>query len=101
MRKFITYLLSAALFAPAIAQENSGTSEKLWFDGNARVMYDRDAINGHLADTDTISARNDGGGFTILDLGFHFTPVEDVEIYSQVRLRNDFGGMWGLAVQSI
>jgi hypothetical protein len=95
MRKFITYLLSAALFAPAIAQEDSGTSEKLWFDGNARVMYDRDAINGDLANTDTISARNDGGGFTILDLGFHFTPVEDVEIYSQVRLRNDFGGMWG------
>ena len=75
---------------PAIAQEAS-TSDKLWFDGNARVMYDRDAINGDLANTDTISARNDGGGFTILDLGFHFNPINDVEIYSQVRLRNDFG----------
>ena len=95
MRKFFTYLLSATLSVPAIAQEASETSDKLWFDGNARVMYDRDAINGDLANTDTISARNDGGGFTILDLGFHFNPINDVEIYSQVRLRNDFGGMWG------
>ena len=65
MRKFFTYLLSATLSVPAIAQEASETSDKLWFDGNARVMYDRDAINGDLANTDTISAR-----MTAVDLPF-------------------------------
>ena len=78
---------------PILAQ--SQVKSKLWYDGNARVMYNRDALEGTLKETDTVSTRSNGGGFTILDLGFHFTPVDDIEIFSEVRLKNDFGGMWG------
>ena len=78
---------------PILAQ--SQVKSKLWYDGNARVMYNRDALEGTLKETDTVSTRSNGGGFTILDLGFHFTPVDDIEIFSEIRLKNDFGGMWG------
>jgi hypothetical protein len=78
---------------PILAQ--SQVKSKLWYDGNSRVMYNRDALEGTLKETDTVSTRSNGGGFTILDLGFHFTPVDDIEIFSEVRLKNDFGGMWG------
>jgi hypothetical protein len=68
---------------------------KLWYDGNAKVMYNRDALNGDLKDLDTVSTRSNGGGFTLVDLGLHFTPINDIEISSTIRLRNEFGGMWG------
>ena len=78
---------------PILAQ--SQVKSKLWYDGNARVMYNRDALEGTLKETDTVSTRSNGGGFTILDLGLHFTPVDDIEISSEIRLKNNFGGMWG------
>lgn len=78
---------------PILAQ--SQVKSKLWYDGNARVIFNRDALEGTLKETDTVSTRSNGGGSTILDLGFHFTPVDDIEIFSEVRLKNDFGGMWG------
>ena len=93
MKKIYLYYLSFLMLFPILAQ--SQVKSKLWYDGNARVMYNRDALEGTLKETDTVSTRSNGGGFTILDLGFHFTPVDDIEIFSEIRLKNDFGGMWG------
>ena len=93
MKKIYLYYLSSLMLFPILAQ--SQVKSKLWYDGNARVMYNRDALEGTLKETDTVSTRSNGGGFTILDLGFHFTPVDDIEIFSELRLKNDFGGMWG------
>jgi len=91
-KKYLYYLLLFVLF-PILAQ--SQVKSKLWYDGNARVMYNRDALEGTLKETDTVSTRSNGGGSTMLDLGFHFTPIDDIEIFSEIRLKNDFGGMWG------
>ncbi len=91
-KKYLYYLLCFILF-PIITQ--SQVTSKLWLDGNARVIFNRDALEGTLKQTDTVSTRSNGGGATILDLGFHFTPIDDIEIFSEVRLKNDFGGMWG------
>ena len=55
---------------PILAQ--SQVKSKLWYDGNARVIFNRDALEGTLKETDTVSTRSNGGGSTILDLGFHF-----------------------------
>ena len=93
MKKKYLYYLSCFMLFPILAQ--SQVKSKLWYDGNARVMYNRDALEGTLKETDTVSTRSNGEGFTILDLGFHFTPVDDIEISSEIRLKNDFGGMWG------
>lgn len=93
MKKKYLYYLSCFMLFPILAQ--SQVKSKLWYDGNARVMYNRDALEGTLKETDTVSTRSNGEGFTIIDLGFHFTPVDDIEISSEIRLKNDFGGMWG------
>ena len=81
------------MLSPILVQ--SQVKSKLWYDGNSRVIFDRDALEGTLKDIDTVSTRSNGGGSTVLDLGFHFTPVDDIEIFSEIRLKNDFGGMWG------
>ena len=81
------------MLLPVLAR--SQVKSKLWYDGNSRVILNRDALEGSLKDIDTVSTRSNGGGSTVLDLGFHFTPVDDIEIFSDIRLKNDFGGMWG------
>mgnify|MGYP001179738917 CR=1 FL=1 len=88
---FILTLIFTFCFIDLFAQVKSN----LWYDGNARVTYNRDALEGTLKEKDTISSRSNGGGFTVLDLGLHFTPIDDIEISSEIRLKNDFGGMWG------
>ena len=81
------------MLSPMLVQ--SQVKSKLWYDGNSRVIFNRDALEGTIKDIDTVSTRSNGGGSTVLDLGFHFTPVDDIEIFSEIRLKNDFGGMWG------
>ena len=93
MKKIYLYCLTFMLLIPVFAQ--SQVRSKLWYDGNARVVFNRDALEGTLKETDTVSTRSNGGGSTMLDLGFHFTPIDDIEIFSEIRLKNDFGGMWG------
>lgn len=93
MKKIHLYCFVCFLFLPLLAQ--SQVKSKIWYDGNTRVMYNRDALEGILKETDTVSTRSNGSGFTIVDLGLHFTPISDIEISSEIRLRNEFGGMWG------
>jgi len=93
MKKIYLYYLLFLMLLPVLAQ--SQVKSKLWYDGNSRVIFNRDALEGTLKNTDTVSTRSNGGGSTVLDLGFHFTPLNDIEILSEIRLKNDFGGMWG------
>ena len=93
MKKIYLYFISLLVILPMVAQ--SQVKSKLWYDGNSRVIFNRDALEGTLKDIDTVSTRSNGGGSTVLDLGIHFTPVDDIEIFSEIRLKNDFGGMWG------
>ena len=86
---FILTLIFTFCFIDLISQVKSN----LWYDGNARVTYNRDALEGILKEKDTTSSRSNGGGFTVLDLGLHFTPIDDIEISSEIRLKNDFGGI--------
>ena len=93
MKNIFLYIITFMTLFPVIAF--SQIRPKLWYDGNAKVMYNRDALNGDLKDLDTVSTRSNGGGFTLVDLGLHFTPIDDIEISSTIRLQNEFGGMWG------
>ena len=93
MKNIFLYIITCMTLFPVIAF--SQIRPKLWYDGNAKVMYNRDALNGDLNDLDTVSTRSNGGGFTLVDLGLHFTPIDDIEISSTIRLQNEFGGMWG------
>lgn len=93
MKKTYLYYFLFLMLSPILVQ--SQVKSKLWYDGNSRVIFNRDALEGTIKDLDTVSTRSNGGGSTVLDLGFHFTPVDDIEIFSEIRLKNDFGGMWG------
>ena len=93
MKNIFLYIITCMTLFPVISF--SQIRPKLWYDGNAKVMYNRDALNGDLKDLDTVSTRSNGGGFTLVDLGLHFTPIDDIEISSTIRLQNEFGGMWG------
>lgn len=93
MKTFYIYYLSFFILLPILS--HSQVKSKLWYDGNARVMFKRDALSGELKETDTVSTRSNGAGFTIADLGLHFTPISDIEIAAELRIKNDFGGMWG------
>ena len=70
-------------------------NQKVWYDGNSRAMFYRDALSGDLKDIDTTSTRSEGEGYTAIDLGMHFTPNDQIEIFSEIRVKNDFGYMWG------
>ena len=53
---YLHYLLFLMLF-PVFAQ--SQVKSKLWYDGNSRVIFNRDALEGTLKDMDTVSTRSD------------------------------------------
>jgi hypothetical protein len=86
--------LSAFLFIIfcdfALAQE----SEKVWFDGNARSLLNRDAL-GEFGEDDSLTQRNSTEGYNLVDLNVHVNPLEDFEIFAQLRVRNTFGGFFG------
>ena len=93
MTKFITKLLFFLILMPLLS--SGQITQKIWYDGNSRAMFYRDALSGDLKDIDTTSTRSEGEGYTAIDLGMHFTPNDEIEIFSEIRIKNDFGYMWG------
>ena len=92
-RSLIHILVFFTVFLPVInlyAQVN----EKIWFDGLARSYFARDAIDKSIID-DTISANNTSNGYNILDLNTHVNPIDDIEIFAQLRIRNSLGSFFG------
>ena len=88
-RSLIHILVFFTVFLPVInlyAQVN----EKIWFDGLSRSYFARDAIDKSKID-DTISVNNTSNGYNILDLNTHVNPIDDIEIFAQLRIRNSFG----------
>ena len=70
-------------------------SQKVWYDGNSRAMFYRDALIDNFKTKDTTSTKSEGEGYTAIDLGIHFTPSQEIEVFSEIRIKNDFGFMWG------
>lgn len=93
MKKNYNLILLLGFLIPALGF--SQATPKVWYDGNSRAMFYRDALSGNLKDQDTTSTRSEGEGYTAIDLGMHFTPNSEIEIFSEIRIKNDFGFMWG------
>ena len=95
MKKYLTKILLICLFSGVqhielIGQENN----KVWFDGFSRSLFTRDAVTENVFQ-DTVSARNTSNGYNLLDLNTHVNPSENIEIFSQIRIKNQFGGFFG------
>ena len=93
MKNLITKIIFFLGLVPILG--HGQISQKVWYDGNSRAMFYRDALAGDLKDIDTTSTRSEGEGYTAIDLGMHFTPNDEIEIFSEIRIKNDFGYMWG------
>ena len=93
MKNLITKIIFFLGLVPVLS--SGQVSQKVWYDGNSRAMFYRDALSGDLKDIDTTSTRSEGEGYTAIDLGMHFTPNDEIEIFSEIRIKNDFGYMWG------
>ena len=74
----------------------SQQKEKVWFNGLTRSYFTRD-INS--LDTDTVSSRNYTLGYNLIDLNTHINPINDIEIFAQLRIRNEFGSFFGSGTQ--
>ena len=74
--------------------------ENIWFDGLSRSYFARDAVDNGTID-DTISARNTSNGYNLLDLNTHVNPIDDIEIFAQLRIRNSFGGFFGSGTETV
>ena len=93
MKKNYNLILLLGFLIPTLGFGQA--TPKVWYDGNSRAMFYRDALSGNLKDQDTTSTRSEGEGYTAIDLGMHFTPNSEIEIFSEIRIKNDFGFMWG------
>ena len=74
----------------------SQQQEKVWFNGLARSYFTRD-INS--LDIDTVSSSNYTLGYNLIDLNTHINPINDIEIFAQLRIRNEFGSFFGSGTQ--
>ena len=90
-RLFILIILVSMVTIDSFGQSN----DKIWFDGLARSYYARDAIGENEQVEDTLSAKNVSNGYNLLDLNTHVNPIEDIEIFAQLRIQNKFGGFFG------
>ena len=93
MRCLIFFLV---FFAAVLSATNiyAQVEEKIWFDGLSRFYFARDAIDKNTTD-DTISSRNTSNGYNLLDLNTYVNPIKDIEIFTQLRIRNSFGSFFG------
>ncbi len=90
LRLLFIVFVALGIVNSSIAQ----TYEKIWFDGFARSYFARDAIDKNVKD-DTLSPKNASNGYNLLDLNTHVNPIDDIEIFAQIRIKNSFGGFFG------
>ena len=92
-RNLLLLIVFIAVFFSDISL-HAQISENIWFDGLSRSYFVRDAVDENPTD-DTTYARKISNGYKLLDLNIHVNPIKDIEIFSQLRIRNSFGGFFG------
>jgi len=71
---------------------STAQQEKVWFGGLARSYFVRDA---NSFENDSTSAKSSSLGYNLIDLNTHINPINDIEIFAQLRIRNEFGSFFG------
>ena len=92
-RSFLLLLVFCAVFLSDVYL-HAQVNENIWFDGLSRSYFARDALDKSTTD-DTISAKNTSNGYNLLDLNTHVNPINNIEIFAQLRIRNSFGSFFG------
>ena len=92
-RSFILLIFFIAVFLSAI-NLHAQIKDNIWFDGLSRSYFARDALDKNTIG-DTLSSKSTSNGYNLLDLNTHVNPTKDIEIFSQIRIRNSFGSFFG------
>ena len=94
MKKSLIFLLVFFTVFLSVINLHAQINDNIWFDGLSRSLYARDALDKSATD-DTLSARNISNGYNLLDLNTHVNPINNIEIFAQLRIRNSFGSFFG------
>ena len=89
--RVLPFLLALLITGSALLAQ---TGETVWFDGQSRSFFSRDAL-GEMDRPDTTSPRNLSEGYNLLDINTHIEPADNLEVFAQLRVRNRFGGFFG------
>ena len=87
-----TVLLPLMIFSFQSFLNAQTSNESVWFNGLARSYFSRDVLGNT---TDTLYPRNSSNGYNLVDLNIHANPIETIEIFAQLRVRNQFGSFFG------
>ena len=85
-------LITSVIFSFLSVFNAQSSNETVWFNGLARSYFARDVI-GNTADT--LYPNNSSNGYNLVDLNTHVNPIENIEIFAQLRVRNQFGSFFG------
>ena len=91
MKRSLTLLI---VFFATANSVHAQSKDNIWFDGISRSYFARDAIDKSTTD-DTLSPINLSNGYNLLDLNTHVNPIKDIEIFTQLRIRNSFSSFFG------
>ena len=95
MKDFLTVLMCLGCVQFGWSQHlNQVEPSRYWLDGFARTWFSSDAIRGELSSTGAISS-----GWNLLDLNPHVNPTDEIEVFAQIRVLNEFGGFFGQGTQ--
>ena len=83
-----TILLPLMIFSLHSFLNAQTSNETVWFNGLARSYFSRDVLGNT---TDTLYPRNSSNGYNLVDLNIHANPIKTIEIFAQLRVRNQFG----------
>ena len=92
-RTWHLYLLYWQSFYLTLISMHKST-KKFGLTGFHAPILPRDAIDKSSTE-DTMSAKSISNGYNVLDLNTHVNPIDNIEIFSQIRIRNSFGSFFG------
>lgn len=95
MKDFLTVLMCLGCVQFGWSQQLEHVEQsRYWLDGFARTWFVSDAIRGEQSSSGAISS-----GWNLLDLNPHVNPTEEIEVFAQIRVLNEFGGFFGQGTQ--
>ena len=75
-----------------------GTAPKVSFTGAGRFLMQHDALDGGIADGDTVTPRRVMGGAAVFDFGVIARPDASTEVVAVTRVTSSLDGFWGQGV---
>jgi hypothetical protein len=91
-------LIILSIFVVSSLQIAAQKERKVSFVGSARSIINSNSIAVIDSMPDSTTAKNNTGGYALIDMGVNIKPNKNTEILGMFRIRNGYGGFWGSQV---